>query len=270
MLRPYTAENKTPDMNDDDFYIGYHGKAPAGTAATMRKVVGALLASGVLVAVLLVISQQPFYPSVWEYLQYRTFEGVLSEQPYPTLRVERPGTAGALPSHSRYYLVNEGKIGVEETVAGLDNQPVRLQGSLIYRDDQTMIELRPGSTVESVAEPSQTTTGSPEGRSLGAFTLQGEIVDSKCFLGVMNPGSLKPHRACAIRCISGGIPPVLAVRAATGETTYLLLVSADGQAVNKDVLGLIAEPVEITGEVVQHENLLTLYADPSTYLRIDP
>ncbi len=254
-------------MNKDEFYVGYFDKAPAGVAASMRKVVGALLASGVLLAVLLVISQQPFYPSVFEFLQYRTFEGAISEQPYPTLRVERPGMAGGQPTHSRYHLVHEGKIGAQEIVAGLDSRHVRLQGTLIYRDAQTMIEIDPG-TVEPSTGPGQATMGS-EGRSLGTFTLQGEIIDAKCLFGVMNPGSLKPHRACAVRCISGGLPPALAVREATGETTYLLLVSADGQAVNKDILDMIAEPVEITGEVRQHENLLTLYADPSTYRRID-
>ncbi len=84
-------------MNKDEFYVGYFDKAPAGVAASMRKVVGALLASGVLLAVLLVVSQQPFYPSVFEFLQTRTFEGAISEQPYPTLRVERPGMAGGSP-----------------------------------------------------------------------------------------------------------------------------------------------------------------------------
>ncbi len=252
-------------MNKDEFYIGYFDKAPAGIAASMRKVVGALLASAVLLAVLLVISQQPFYPIVFEFLQTRTFEGAISEQPYPTLRIERPGRAGLQPTHSRYHLANVGKIGAQETVAGLDNQQVRLQGTLIYRDEQTMIEIAPG-TVEPSTGPA--TLGSVV-RSLGTFTLQGEIIDAKCFFGVMNPGSLKPHRACAVRCISGGLPAALAVRTATGETTYLLLVSTDGQAVNKDILDMIAEPVEITGEVRQHENLLTLYADPSTYRRID-
>lgn len=256
-------------MNKDEFYIGYFDKAPAGVAASMRKVVMALLASGVLLAVLLVISQQPFYPSVFEYLQYRTFEGAISQQPYPTLRVERPGRAGMLPSHSHYYLVNEGKIGAQEIIEGFDGQYVRLQGTLIYRDDQTMVEIVPG-TVEPAAGPSQATTDTPGGRSLGIVTLQGEIIDTKCFFGVMNPGSLKPHRACAVRCISGGIPPALAVRTATGETTYLLLVSAQGQAVNEDVLDMIAEPVEITGEVMQHENMLVLRADPATYRRLYP
>ena len=212
-------------MNKDEFYIGYFAKAPAGIAALIRKVVMGLLASGVFVAVLLVISQQPFYPSVYEYLQFRTFEGVISQHPYPTLRIQRPGTTGMLPAHSRYYLVNEGKIGAQETVAGLDHRHVRLQGTLIYRDDQTMIEIVPGTMV-ALSESGQA-AGSP-GRSLGTLTVQGEIIDSKCFLGVMNPGSTKPHRACAARCISGGIPPLLAVHTDSGETMYLLLVSTEG------------------------------------------
>jgi len=49
------------------------------------------------------------------------------------------------------------------------------------------------------------------GQSFAQQKPVGEIVDSKC-LGVMTPGQLTTHRACAIRCISGGIPPVLHVR----------------------------------------------------------
>jgi hypothetical protein len=93
-------------------------------------------------------------------------------------------------------------------------------------------------------------------------------VDSKCFLGVMNPGQLTPHRACAIRCISGGVPPVLLVRQKAGPATYLLLVSDDGKPVNKQVLELVAEPVEITGEVERQGELLILKADPTTYRRV--
>ena len=105
--------------------------------------------------------------------------------------------------------------------------------------------------------------------SLGTQTLVGEIVDSKCFLGVMNPGALTPHRACAIRCISGGIPPVLLVRQTNGPALYLLLVSRDGKPVNKQVLNLVAEPVEITGEVESQGELLILRADPATYRRVE-
>jgi len=93
-------------------------------------------------------------------------------------------------------------------------------------------------------------------------------VDSKCFLGVMNPGQLTPHRACAIRCISGGVPPVLLVRQKDGQAIYLLLDSAESKPVNKEVLELVAEPVEITGEVEQQGELLIMRADPRTYRRL--
>ena len=96
----------------------------------------------------------------------------------------------------------------------------------------------------------------------------GEIVDSKCFLGVMNPGQLLPHRGCAISCISGGIPPILLVRPKDGPPIYLLLVSGEGRPVNQQVLDLVAEPVQITGDVQRQGDLLILRADPATYLRV--
>ena len=84
----------------------------------------------------------------------------------------------------------------------------------------------------------------------------------------MNPGNLLPHRACAIRCISGGIPPVLLVQAKDQPAVYLLLVSTTGAPVNQQLLDLVAEPVEITGEVVRQNGQLTLRADPATYRRV--
>jgi len=125
-----------------------------------------------------------------------------------------------------------------------------------------MIEVLPGSIqmTNMVA-----TIALPQAMLLGKQTLVGEIVDSKCFLGVMNPGRLAPHRACAIRCISGGVPPVLLVRQKDGPAIYLLLVSADGRPVNRQVLDLVAEPLEITGEVERQGELLILRADPATY-----
>lgn len=86
-------------------------------------------------------------------------------------------------------------------------------------------------------------------QDLGTFTLVGEIVDSKCYLGVMNPGETKVHRECAVRCISGGIPPMLVARDVAGNKVALQLVSSSGAPVNQDVLELVAEPVEITGQV---------------------
>ena len=103
---------------------------------------------------------------------------------------------------------------------------------------------------------------------MGRFTLRGEIVDSKCFLGVRKPGHLKPHKACAIRCIRGGITPVLCVRDAAGRALYLMLAGPDGRAINREVLPYVAEPVEVAGEVVRADSLLILKTDPATIRRL--
>jgi hypothetical protein len=168
---------------------------------------------------------------------------------------------------STYYLVAPWKFGLNrEAIAALDGKSVALKGTLIYRGNQTMIETKP-EWIQANANASAP-AAVPQATALGKKTLVGEIVDSKCFLGVMNPGQLTPHRACAIRCISGGVPPVLLVRQKDGPAIYLLLVSANGKPVNKQVLDLVAEPIEITGEVERQGELLILRADPTTYRKL--
>ena len=78
----------------------------------------------------------------------------------------------------------------------------------------------------------------------------------------------RPSIACAVRCISGGAPPILLVRRKDGPPVYLLLVSAEGKAVNKEVLDMVAEPVEVTGEIERQGDMLVLRSDPSTYRRV--
>jgi hypothetical protein len=60
-------------------------------------------------------------------------------------------------------------------------------------------------------------------KRLGEVDLVGEIVDSKCYLGNMNPGNGKVHRDSAVRCLSGGIPPVFATNDFNGSPAVLLL-----------------------------------------------
>jgi len=175
--------------------------------------------------------------------------------------------AGSQTACSAYYLVAPFKFGLDrEKLSALDGQEVSLRGTLIYRGRQTMVEALPDS-IKAADQSSRKPQGT-ETIGLGHHTLVGEIVDSKCFLGVMNPGQLLPHRACAIRCISGGIPPVLLVRPKDGPAIYLLLVSAAGKPVNRQVLGLVAEPVQITGDVERQGDLLILRADPAGYQRV--
>jgi hypothetical protein len=81
----------------------------------------------------------------------------------------------------------------------------------------------------------------------------------------MNPGQTKTHRECAIRCISGGVPPTLRVENQSGDIIYFLLVDSQGNTVNSRILDIIADPVSVTGEVVQYGDLFVLKADPDNY-----
>ncbi len=89
-------------------------------------------------------------------------------------------------------------------------------------------------------------------------TLRGEILDSKCFLGAMRPGEGKTHKECAALCIAGGISPMLITRDERGTATYYLLTNSSGGAMGPEVLPLVADPVEIRGEVEHVGGLLRL------------
>ena len=252
----------------DDFYVGYQGQAPPALGRFLRRIVLALVALAAVVAVGLAALQGPFDPGVFEFGVERDFEGVLQERPYPLLLVPRPGAAGGEPS--RFHLVAFGKRGAAAEIAGLDGRPARLRGTLIHRQGQTMVEVVAGSVEPLDPAVSGSATAAPPGagEDLGIQTLRGEIVDSKCFLGVMKPGRGKPHRACATLCIRGGIPPVLRVESAAGEHRHFLLTDTSGGSVNDRVLELIAEPVEITGRVERTGDLLLLRADPGSIRRL--
>lgn len=245
----------------DEFYIGYLDAAPPGLAR--RLLVIAVLVPALLAALAawLAAEQRAFEPSAFEFGLERSWQGTLVARPHPALLVPRPADGGV----SRLPLVGPFKHGADAAVAPFDGRAVRLSGTLIARDGQSMIELIPESITE-VPELTPLDPGAPEVLGRGSF--HGEIVDSKCFLGVMNPGETKVHRACAVRCISGGIPPVLLVRDTSGRATYLMLVGPEGRMVNEEVLDLVAEPVEITGTLERRHELLVLRADPLSIQRL--
>jgi hypothetical protein len=240
---------------NNEFYIGWESKAAPGIGKFVRRIVLLLLVTAIALALVFAAVQHNIGTSVFEWGTVKNFSGILKLEPYPHLLVPRPGLAGMQNNFSTYYLVAPFKFGLDrEKFSALEGKTVSLQGTLIYRGNQTMVEALPDS-IKAAATNSPMLTGT-ETIPLGRQTLTGEIVDSKCFLGVMNPGQLLPHRACAIRCISGGIPPVLLVRQTNGAAIYL-------------VLDLVAEAVQITGEVERQGDLLILRADPSTYRRVE-
>jgi len=94
--------------------------------------------------------------------------------------------------------------------------------------------------------------------SLGRMTLKGEIVDSKCWLGVMKPATGGVHRGCATRCVSGGIPPLLMTTDASGKMVHYLLTDASGRSASAFYAEFVGRRVELTGEVIQDADLPVL------------
>jgi hypothetical protein len=242
----------------NDFYVGYLPKAPTALARFVRKVIIALGLIAIIAALVLVVGQMPFANSAFEYGKLRSFEGVVVTRPFPTLLVARPGQTAQDYKYSRYLLVAPGKYGADELVAGFDGKHVRLHGQLIYRDSRTMVEITPGSITVLDGTP----VDQESAHDLGVVSLTGEIVDSKCYLGVMNPGQGKVHRDCAARCLSGGIPPIFVT---TDGREKFLLVGVDGRALERDALReFIAEPISIRGDLLQLGDSRLLKIDART------
>ena len=161
----------------------------------IRNTIIALFACGLALAFVLVFAQRPFPDASFEYGLTRAYRGTLALDPFPLLRT----------SEGNWPLVGAGKHGAEPDVKGLE-RAVELNATSITRGRLRMLEVAPGSVHSSpaLAAPAD------QVKSLGHRRLTGEIVDSKCYLGVMNPGAGKTHRACAARCLHGGVPPALA------------------------------------------------------------
>jgi hypothetical protein len=227
--------------SEPEFYVGYL-PMPGGLKKTVCRVVVALGVVAVAAAALLIAGQHPFAPGTFEFQQYREFRGTLLAGPYPALAIPGQG----LP----WLLVGPGKHGVGD-FRQLDGHEVSVRGERIIRGLDHMIELQPG-TLKAGGQ------GDPAAAivDLGDVQLTGEVVDSKCYFGVMNPGNGKVHRDCAVRCISGGIPPAFLVRDAHGQTATLLLANWKPELLNH-----IAEPITIRGHLARSAGRLTLYAE---------
>ena len=240
---------------NDDFYVGYVPKAPAGLGRIVARIAAGIMLIGLIAGGLLIFGQPPFAASKFEFGEYHDYAGVIEEWPYPIL----------VTDNASFLLVAPGKHGLSGTVKGLQGKHVQLKGSLIERAPDRMIEVAPASIVVATSPLLATRSRTVD---LGPITLRGEIVDTKCYLGVMNPGEHKVHRDCAVRCISGGVPPAFLARDASGDARVLLLVGEDGRALSKEILPFVAEPLEISGVLLRTGSTLTLKADPARFRRI--
>ncbi len=265
------------DRGADEFYIGYQPMAPRGIARRTGAAVITCAVLGVGAALALSASFRAPGAAVWE-AEARDFSGQLVEHPYPILRIfDGPAGDGA----RRALLVATGKHGMSDRVRGRDGELVTIRGTALRRDGRLIIEVSDEDGAIRTVDSADRHLPEPAIRELGRQTIEGEIIDPKCFFGAMKPGDGKLHKGCAIRCIDGGIPPVLVARNREGQFTYYMIekgtqdapeTNADrgrasppgpgaGAPANRRVLAFVGEPVAVTGQVYSVEGLLVIRLD---------
>jgi hypothetical protein len=246
----------------EEFFVPYiEGSLGKRTRKSIRRF--ALLAVLVIAfsAIIFSIAQKPFKDSTFELTTITKITGVYHESPYPMLRVQEDG--GRVKS---ILLLGFGKSSanpflekIRSEVPYLQGQVLSIEGNLIYYNDKTLIQITDEDKVVLADHP---LPFSPPTVQLGEKTLQGEIVDPKCYFGVMKPGKGKIHRSCAVRCIAGGIPPVFATTDDNDIAQYFLITDLEGNPINEEILSHVGKPADITGAVEKLEDWYVLKIDP--------
>lgn len=245
----------------DDFFIGWRDEAPKSYTSKGRLFFAIVLLLMLTIGVVYVKSQRGFIQSEYEFGTLQEISGHLVKEPVWGLRVERDEGVQTIP------LVGFGKMGPDWTLAKMietndleEGTRVTFRGMIFHYQNKYWMEL-------SEKEKSLVSVG--ESKSLartikvhGQQQLEGEIVDPKCFFGVMNPATKAVHRSCAIRCISGGIPPVLAIRENGEFVDYYFLEGEDDRRITQQLLRYIGVPVKLSGRVVTYDDWNSISIDP--------
>ncbi len=255
-----------PAERDDELFIGW-----AGTPAVDRRfLLGAaplLLGATTGIGWLIAENLADPGPGKWETGATHTIEGALFQKPYPLIRV----VDQASPFGMRTVLVvAEGKCTSGLKLAEVSGSPVRAKGVLIERKERRMLEvpLSVGRWLEPALIDMPRVIFDPPAERLGRYALSGQIMDSKCFFGVMRPSRGKTHKACASLCIRGGIPPSFWVRDGKGRESVLLMTNAAGGPLGEEILPIVGDAVAAEGEIVRVGDLLHFRADADAYRRV--
>lgn len=258
----------------DEFFIGWQQETPESYSKSVKLFVWLLIPFTLLVAFLLVNTQKEFSTSIFEFGETTILEGTLINTPVPMLRVFHGEDLDGTPVFQHILLVGFGKFGAEQTLIKIEEKigedwrgkSVKLSGTLIYHDGLTLMELTDG--VESYLGKSDKRFF-PQDYTFNTFErsdFSGEIVDPKCFFGVMKPSEGKVHKSCAARCISGGIPPVFAAK----NGKYYLILNEDGKKINQEILPFVADYLAVSGKVGRLYEWNILYLSTENICRKGP
>ncbi|MFT6337229.1 MAG: hypothetical protein ACI86M_003064 [Saprospiraceae bacterium] len=254
---------------NDEFYVSYiDGSLGAKTKRTLKRFAISVVAFIAIGALVFSFAQNPFKNSSFELTSSTKITGTYHESPYPMLRVDLAGN-----EFKNILLLGFGKSSanpflerLKSEVKDLNGKTISIEGNLIFYNGKTLIQI---TNNEKVTLESETIKSLPNKEQISTMTLEGEIIDPKCYFGVMKPGRGKIHRSCAVRCISGGIPPVLVTTDDNNISKYYLLTDLKGEPINKDILPYIGKPSKIKGVVEKMEDWYVMKIDVSDIIELN-
>jgi len=251
-----------------EFYIGWMEKAPVTFSKHIKKVLLLLVVVVFAAAILLAVSQKKFSSANFEFGTLTEVKGVYYEQPVPCIKVVNGKDIFGTSSYITIPLLGFGKMGAagvisaakKEKNTSFNQREMTLKGTLLYNDGKLLMQVDTNDKpLTAVSDNKKDTLLFEQPKEIGMLDIKGEIVDPKCFFGVMKPGEGKPHKDCAIRCILGGIPPVLKVTNDEGKQNYYLIVGAHGEKMNEAVQDYVASQVTIHAKAVEYGDWIVLY-----------
>lgn len=243
-----------------EFFIGWEAESPKSLRKSLHLKAVFLLVLTAAIGISVAMIQNSAGNGRFAFGEVETYMGILLNEPVPVLVLEED-----VEGHRIFFLVNPFKEGIEKSeISDYHLKLVSVEGTLIHDDKGAMIEVVPDG-INDLGDSDSPMPTISKGISV---TLRGEIVDSKCYLGMMNPGRFKPHRACAIQCLKGGIPPLLVAETNAGELAQYVLVGPEGGSINERVIEFVAEPVELSGKLWNIGDRFVVFVDPLSVRRL--
>jgi len=236
---------------NEEFYIGWKDKLSKPHAKWLSVRILFVIAMLLAMIMVLVVFEKPANDFVFDYANPKEVTGVFYANPVPMIALDATEEKGLEAMNA--LLVGAGKMGADQIIqeleqnnGSLDKKRLTLRGTLIYGDGKIILELTDG--LESLLWLDSTKLNRVGNyKTYTDIELSGEIIDPKCYFGAMKPGEGKIHKSCAIRCISGGIPPVFKVDLNDVERDYYLLLGANGEKINQEILTLVGEKIRLKG-----------------------
>lgn len=255
-----------PPRREEEMFIGWAPAPRADRRFLIMALPLGLAGAGGLAAVIARSLSDPG-PGSWDPRAIHVVEGALVRQPYPMIRTPDAAAPGGMRTT---LVVAQGKCTSALKLGAGEGRLVAARGGLVERRGRRMLEVPfdLDKWLDEKAQEAPQTLVAPVVEHFGTVRLSGEVMDSKCFFGVMRPARGQTHKACAALCIRGGIPPSFWARDATGRESVLLMTAADGGPVGDDILPLVGEPVVADGEIVRVGDLVQFRADARAYRRL--